>query len=345
MILSAIETEELAGYTERYPFAEYIRNKNFLITGSNGMTATGIIKWLLYENAVHNTACHIYASTRHPERKPGYLEAKDNVAFCRFGAEKEAVGTDGIDYVIHAAAPTGRKFFMSRPVETLRVIVDGTERMLELAQEKKAAMVFLSSVEAYGVPDVAEPLTEAYVGAVDSLNIRSGYPLGKKAAEFLCYAMSKEYGTDVKIVRLSTVQGLLQPYEEQRIFNELLRCVLENKNLIMRSDGLSKKSIVYTLDAISGIFAVLFKGKSGEAYNITDPSTYLTMNELADYVFKMFRPELKIVYDIQEAGKTGYLPHLSFTQDITKIRQLGWEPLSNLKHIYEVDVKRFGGRS
>ena len=91
MILSAIEKEELAGYTERYPFAEYIKNKNFLITGSNGMTATGIIKWLLYENAVHNTACHIYASTRHPERKPDYLEAKDSVVFCRFGAEKEAV--------------------------------------------------------------------------------------------------------------------------------------------------------------------------------------------------------------------------------------------------------------
>ena len=343
MKLLQIEREEFFSYLAYYSFLPYIRNKTFLVTGSSGMTGSGIIRWLLLENDTHHANCHIYASTRCPQDRPGYLEDGDNVTMCRFGEERQAIGEDKVDYIVEAAAPTGRKIFVSKPVETLRIIVDGTERMLELAREKNAAMVFLSSVEAYGVPNVSEPIKETYVGAVDSLDIRNGYPIGKKAGEFLCYAMHREYGVNVKIVRPSSIQGLLQPYDEQRIFNEILRCVLEGKDLVMKTDGLSKKSIVYSLDAISGILTALFKGEAGEAYNITDPATYMTMKDLAAFVFGTFAPEQRIVFDVQDTEKTGYLPHLAFTQDITKLEHLGWEPLADLKHIYEVDMKRFRG--
>ena len=153
--------------------------------------------------------------------------------------------------------------------------------------------------------------------------------------------MSKEYNVDVKIVRPSSIQGLFQPYSEQRIFNEILRCVIENKNLIMKSDGMSKKSIIYTLDAISAILTVLFKGHSGEAYNITNPSTFLTMKELTEIIFKKFNSNLCIEYDIQDEEKTGYLPHLEFTQNIEKIMKLGWKPITNLEDIYKIDIERF----
>jgi nucleoside-diphosphate-sugar epimerase len=261
---------------------------------------------------------------------------------CLFGNETECIKDEKVDYIIHAAAPTGRNFFITKPVETIRVIIDETEKMLELAKEKKSSMIYLSSVEAYGIPNSNLPLLETYVGAVDSLDIRNGYPMGKKAAEFLCYAMNQEYDVDVKIARPSSVQGLLQPYEEQRIFNEILRCIIENKNLIMKSDGLTKKSIIYTLDAISAILTVLFYGKSGEAYNITDPSTYLTMKDLANNMFKKFNSKLIVEYDIQDRKDTGYLPHLDFTQNIDKIKNLGWKPITSLEKIYEIDIERFG---
>ena len=342
MILSPIEANEFKKYTDRYSFIPFIKDKTFLITGSNGMIGSGIIKWLLYESKAHRADCRIFASTRHPENRPDYLEADDNVVMCRFGEESQTIGEEKIDYIIHTAAPTGRKYFISKPVETIRVIVDATESMLDLAKEKDAQMVYLSSVEAYGIPNADAPIKEDYVGAVDSLDIRNGYPMGKKAAEFLCYAMCKEYGVNVCIIRLSSVQGLLQPYDEQRVFNEILRCIIERKNLVMKSDGLSKKSIVYSLDAISGIFVALFRGKSGEAYNITDPSTYMTVRDLAAYIFEKFNPSLHIVFDIEDTASTGYLPHLAFTQDISKIQQLGWMPISDLEHIYKTDLMRFG---
>lgn len=343
MKISELEKREYSRYLETYCFAEFLKNKTILLTGANGMTGKGIIKWILLENQLHDTNCRVIASTRHPETLPDYVEPGDLIDFCQFGTESTYTEGMSVDYIIQAAAPTGRAFFISKPVETFRVIVDETEKMLELAYKKKARMVFLSSVEAYGIPNATEPLKETYVGAVDSLDIRNGYPIGKKAAEFLCYAMNKEYGVDVRIVRPSSIQGLLQPYEEQRIFNEILRCMLENKNLVMKSDGLSKKSIVYSLDAVSGILVSLFKGVGGEAYNITNPETFLTMKEFANTLFEAFRPQLKIVFDLEDRVKTGYLPHLEFTQDVSKLAALGWKPITDLLTMYRIDLERFGG--
>lgn len=74
------------------------------------------------------------------------------------------------------------------------------------------------------------------------------------------------------------------------------------------------------------MFLILFKGTGGEAYNITDPATFMTVKDLTELLFNRFNDKLYIDYDIQDVSKTGYLAHLSFTQNIDKIKALGWEP-------------------
>jgi nucleoside-diphosphate-sugar epimerase len=345
MILNEIEKTEFEKYTSEFNFSPFIKNKTFLITGSSGMTASAIVKWILYENVIHGTNAKIYASTRTPNRRPDFLEENDNVEMCEFANEREVIGDAKIDYIIHAASPTERAFFVNYPAETFSVIVSGTESMLELCREKNASFILLSSVEIYGAPSSEIPIDESNTGAINSLNIRNGYPLGKKGAEFLSYAYFKEYNCDTKIVRISAIQGLYQEYSEQRIFNEITRCILENKNLIMKTDGLSKKSIIYTLDAVSGILAVLFKGEQGETYNITNPETYMPMKELAERMFSKFNLNVKIEYDITPETTTGYLPHLELVQSIEKISELGWRPITDLEQIYEVDIGRWRQRS
>lgn len=342
MKLTTIERAELVRYIGYFDIIDDIKEKTFFITGCNGMTGTGIIKWLLLENELHNANVSIIASTRHPEIVPDYIEPSDNISFCKFGSEDTFVQGKHIDYIIHAAAPTGRDFFVNHPFETISVIVNGTEKMINIAKLNPGSkMLFLSSLEVYGLPNETEPVKESYVGAIDSLNIRNSYPLGKKAAEFLCYSAAKEFGTHITIARPSAIQGLFQPYSVQRVFNELLRCIIEGNNLVMKSDGSSKKSIVYTMDAISAIFLILFKGNSGEAYNVTDPATFMSVKELTEFLFKRFNEKLFIEYDIQDVAKTGYLAHLSFTQDVEKLKALGWEPKTSLEDMYRIDIERF----
>ena len=341
MILSSLEKTEYKRYTETFNFSEFLKNKTVLITGSGGMTGNAIVKWILFENEIHNNNTKIYASTRKPKNIPDYIENNDNVEMCEFGKEEEVIGDRNVDYIIHAASPTERDFFMAYPVETFEIIVSGTMKMLELARKKNARFILLSSVEVYGTPDSNAPISEGMVGAIDCMNIRNGYPLGKKGAEFLAHAYSKEYGCDIRIARISAIQGLYQSYEELRIFNEIARCILENKNLVMKSDGKSKKSIVYTLDAVSGVLTALFKGENGEAYNVTNPETFLSMKDMAEYLFETFNPKVSIEYDIAPEAKTGYLPHISLVQDITKISAIGWKPITDLRKIYEIDLKRW----
>lgn len=343
MKLTTIERTELSRYLELYDFMGDIQGKTFLLTGATGLVGSGVIKWLLLENERRHADVRIIASTRNPDRIPDYIEKDDPIVFCEFGHEKQFCEDKRIDYIIHAVSPTGNTFHAAHPVESLRVIIDETELMLEIAdQHAGCSMIYLSSEEVYGLPDREEPIPETYVGAVDSLTTRSCYPLGKKAAELLCYNNSVEYGTDVKIIRPTVIHGLLQKYSEQRVANEILRCMVEDRNLVMKSAGLTKKCILYTLDAVAAVFTVLFKGKKGEAYNATNPSTFYTVKDLANHLFGIFRPGLSIEYTASDVSvREGYLPRRSLLQDISKIKELGWEPKTDLEHIYEVDINRF----
>ncbi len=337
-----IEFREISKYINLFDFDKYLRKKTILITGSKGLVGTGLVKWILMENEMKETNARIIASTRNPNETPSYIENTDNIIYCEYG--KEDLVDERIDYIIHAASPTGNKYHMQHPVETFKTNVDGMEKMLEIAgRNSGCSMIYLSSEEVYGLPSDDSPaITEDMVGAIDSLNLRSCYPLGKKASEFLCYASAEQYGIDVKIIRPTVIHGLFQRYEETRVVNELLQCLLENKNFVMQSDGMTKKCMMYSLDAISAIFTVLFLGKKGEAYNVSNIDTFLTVKDLAQHLIKTFNPNIKVVFKTGGAAKAdGFLPHRTIVQNCTKLMNLGWKPYGSLDHIYEVDLERF----
>lgn len=341
MKLSEFERKELLKYIGLYNFDSFLANKTILITGSKGIIGSGVIKWVLLENELHNLNIKIIASTRNIKDIPTYIEEYDNIQFCTFGREEEECKNIAVDYIIHAASPTSNKIFISNPVESLNVILDGTRRMLELASKKEAGMIYISSEEAYGTPREDVPITENYVGSIDSLSIRSCYPLGKKVAELYCKSYCEEYGLDVKIIRPTVILGLWQDYESVKIESEIMRCIIEQKNLILKTDGSTKKSVIYSLDAVSAIFTVLFKGTKGEAYNATNPATFMSVKENAENLFKTFNNKVRIEFDIEENKNTGYLPTRIMNQDITKISKLGWKPIADMNYIVKIDILRF----
>jgi UDP-glucuronate decarboxylase len=343
MVISELEKNQLRKYQTIFDFSDAFRNKTFLVTGSKGLLGQGIIKWLLLLNIDQHLNILIYASTRNPLEKPEYIGDDDNIIFCEFGKEEETIAKEHIDFIIHAASPTGNTYHKLHPYESLRVILDETEHMVDICQKNSDCnMVYMSSEEIYGLPNFETAIKEDYVGAIDSLNQRSCYPLGKKAAELLCFNNVSEYNTDIKIVRPTVIQGLFQPYSEQRVVNEILRCVLEDKDLVLKSSGKTKKCLMYSLDAISGIFMILLKGKRGKAYNISNPSTFMTVYDLANHIFKKFSPHLHVlVSSNDESVSLGYLPQRSLLQDISRSEEIGWRPITSLDEIYQIDILRF----
>lgn len=344
MKCTEIEREELTEYIQLYDFREFLTGKTILLTGAKGMVGSGIIKWLLLQNQLLDTNTRILASTRNPTEIPAYIEEGDNILYVPYGREEEI--REPIHYIIHGASPTAGKYHVQHPVETFRTNVDGTEKLLELARRHEGcSMLYLSSEEVYGAAtEDSQRMGEDMAGeAIPSLKLRSCYPLGKKASEFLCHASAMEYGIHVKIIRPSAIQGLFQPYDAPRIENELLRCILEKKDFYMKTDGLTKKCMIYSLDAISAMLTVLFRGEPGQAYNATNPDTFRTVREMAEYVFRCFNPGHHIVFaENADNHRDGFLPRRSLRQDCSRLEQLGWKPRKGIEEIYRVDLRRFG---
>lgn len=344
MILTDIERKELERYIKEYDFSNYVRNKTFLITGSKGIVGSGIIKWLLYLNSTLKLGIKIIATTREPRIIPDYISSDDSIRFIRYGEEELNTKGCSIDYIIHAASSTDNHFHMSHPVESFRVNYDGTERLIELALKNEgASLIYISSEEVYGITDTDEPISEECTqSGVSSMNPRSCYPISKLASEFICLAAASEYGLRTNIIRPTGILGLFQKYDAPRVANEIMRCVVEHRDLVLNSDGETKKCILYSLDAVSAILIVLFKGEKGGVYNASDPENYLSVNNMAEKIFMRFSPDNKVICKKEQIkAESGYLPHRCIVQDITKICRIGWKPLTDLEKIYAIDIERF----
>ena len=54
---------------------------------------------------------------------------------------------------------------------------------------------------------IASLLTEDAQGFLNPMDVRSSYPMAKRAAETLCHNYAKEYGTHIKVARLAQTFG------------------------------------------------------------------------------------------------------------------------------------------
>ena len=173
-------------------------------------------------------------------------------------------------------------------------------------------------------------------GYIDILSTRSSYSEGKKIAECLCKSYSEEYNIPVSIVRLSQTFGPGVDYNDGRVFAEFARCAIEKKDIVLHTNGNTLRSYCYTKDALTGIILVLLEGKIGEAYNVSNPETALTIKEMAQLVAKEFANneiEVKLELD-NDYSKFGYNPEMKIVLDITKIQELGWNYTVGVKEMF-----------
>ena len=106
-------------------------------------------------------------------------------------------------------------------------------------------------------PDASlSEVTETDLGYIDILNPRSSYSEGKRICENLCICYKSEYNVPVKIVRLAQTLGAGIDYNDTRVTAMFARSVVENKDIILKTKGNSKRQVIYTTDAVSAILAV-----------------------------------------------------------------------------------------
>lgn len=316
-----------------------LRNKTIFITGATGLIGKSIVQFLLYANQTMGLNTKIMALIRNVEKAHKVFgDSASKIDFVEGKIETLPDIDADIDFIIHGAGPTSSQFFVNNPVETIQIFVIGTKSVLELARKKNVeSMAFLSTMEVYGYPDKGKKVTEDMIGVFSPLIARNSYPISKIQCENLCYAFAKEYGVPVKILRLTQTFGPGVEYNDGRIFAEFARCVIEQRDIVLKTKGETERCYLYTADAVSAILTVLLQGENGESYSVANPDTYCSIYNMAKEIAEEYGLQVKI--EEQDITKSGYADTLYMDLDVSKLERLGWNAEISLLDMYKKMVR------
>jgi NAD dependent epimerase/dehydratase family. len=323
--------------------ADIFANSTVLVTGATGFIGGLIVEQLIAMNLEYNTGIKLVLPVRNIEKArekyPEVDEKYKSITLIETSLEdiRPEMPDMPVDYIFHCASTTKSSVMVSNPVEVADGIVIGTKNILELARIKQVkSMVYLSSMEAYGiVGDDCGLVTENMLGDVDIFSARSCYPLGKRMAEHYCYIYYKEYGVPVKIARLAQVFGYGVDKNDSRVFAQFARAVINNKDIVLHTKGLSMGNYCESKDAVRALFTILEKGENGEAYNVVNEENTMRICDMARMVAeKVALGRIKVVFDIPDSNAYGYASDTHLRMSSEKLRKLGWKPTKNLEDMY-----------
>lgn len=321
---------------------ELLKDADILITGATGLIGSLAVNTLLYANQTKGLSCRIHAVVR-DEVKAGRLygeQLRKDLGLTLVVQDVCSLKSydSGIDYIIHGASRTASRSFVNEPVETIATALNGTANMLELARIKKVkGFIYLSSMEVYGTPDTDDRITEQHNTNLNSMIVRNSYPISKRMCENMCAGYASEYGIKTMVIRLTQTFGPGVSYNDGRVFAEFARCAIEGRDIILHTTGETKRSYLYTADAVRAIFTILLCGDGGEAYNAANENTYCSIYEMAclaakECVCKDISVRCEVTQDLTAYG---YMPVLHMNLDTTKLQKLGWKPYHGLNHMFK----------
>lgn len=317
-----------------------LRGKTVLVTGGTGLIGSTLINSLLYANKKMSLDLQVLALIRNQDKaeKMFYRQLQERLPlhFIIGTVENLPEIIQPIDYIIHGASPTASAFFVEHPVETIQINVKGTNNLLQLAKEKKAAgFVYLSSMEVYGAPHEDSLISESQGCTLDSMVVRSCYPVAKRLCENLCTSYAQEYNVPAKVVRLAQTFGPGVVKDDVRVFAEFARDAMNETDIVLQTAGTSKRCYLYTADAVTAILTVVLSGKNGEAYNAANPETYCSIVEMANMVAtKIAHDKIKITINFDKENGNKFPPPHRLNLDVNKLDKLGWKAIKNLKNMY-----------
>lgn len=305
-----------------------LQNKKILLTGVTGMIGTALVRMLMDYNKAYHSNIQVTGISRNRERaKERLSEYMRLPEFSYVAADINEPLSDlgSFDYVIHAASNTHPKQYATDPIGTITANVWGTKNLLDyVAEHKCGRFIFLSSVEVYGENrGDTDTFKEDYLGYIDCNTLRSGYPESKRLGESLCNAYAKQYGIDFVIPRLSRVYGPGLLDTDSKALSQFIQRAAVGENIVLKSKGDQLYSYTYEEDCAEAIMILMLQGETGQAYNVSDPESVLTLAELAKILAEL--AGTKVIFELPDAvEQAGYSTATKAVLDASRLEALGW---------------------
>ena len=198
----------------------------------------------------------------------------------------EPLRMQDVSLVFNLACPASPVHYQKDAVFTTRTAVIGTLNLLELARENGCPLIQASTSEVYGDPTV-HPQPESYWGNVNPVGVRSCYDEGKRCAESLCLDYHRQYGVNVKVIRIFNTYGPRMAENDGRVVSNFITQALSGKDITIYGDGTQTRSFHYVDDLIEAMMRVVnIENSFTGPVNIGNPNEIM-VGELAKLIVSL----------------------------------------------------------
>jgi dTDP-glucose 4,6-dehydratase/UDP-glucuronate decarboxylase len=313
-----------------------------LVTGGAGFIGSHLCRRLLADGwsvtCIDNFASGLRRNVAGLLEHPQFQLIEQDVSAAPLSDELAA------DRYFHMASPASPnphtpRSYMALPLETAMVNSIGLRHILELAMRNNGRVLFASTSEVYGDPQV-HPQREDYWGNVSSTGPRSCYDEAKRFGEALCMIYVRTFGVDVRLIRIFNTYGPNMDPEDGRMLPNFITQALSNKSLTIYGDGQYTRSLCFVEDLVDGLMKVMESTRpdaSGRVYNLGNPDEH-TILEYAQLVLDL----------IDSSSSTiSYMPPVPDDPsrrrpDITRAKtELDWEPMVPLREGVSQTIEYF----
>ena len=301
------------------------KKASILVTGASGLIGSCMVETLILSGYT------VYAlDLRYERLEERFGKENDKLHFIAQNICEPISDEYHFDYIVHAASFADPKSYAMYPVETILVNVIGANNVLQYAKNHKGCRVLVTSTfEVYGKLD-QDTYQEDEFGLLNYNSLRSCYPESKRTTEVLLRSFVDEYDVDALIVRFSSIYGPTMLKNDSKAHAQFLFKALNKEDIVLKSKGEQRRTYTYVMDAVEALLFILFNGKKGEAYNIANGTSIISIAELANLVASI--AGTKVIYDLpDELEKKGFSTPQNCILDTKKLEELGYKPRYSIK--------------
>ncbi|CAM4766437.1 unnamed protein product [Rotaria magnacalcarata] len=283
--------QELEVRQQQYPevtFLTYKDRKRILVTGGAGFVGSHLVDRLMLEGHEVIVADNFFTGRK---RNIEHWIGHENFELINHDIVNPLYIE--VDEIYHLASPASPSHYMYNPVKTIKVNTMGTINMLGLARRVRARLLFASTSEVYGDPEV-HPQKETYFGNVNPFGPRSCYDESKRVAEATCYAYAKQEGISIRIARIFNTYGPRMHMNDGRVVSNFILQALQNEPITVYGHGKQTRSFQYVSDLVDGLISLMNSNYS-MPMNLGNPDEY-TIEQFAFKIKDLVGSNAPVVY-------------------------------------------------